>query len=214
MGRRNKRRDDSGDYTFLTGLNLTDPYVTANDDLKRHRIMWFYLPVEEITAGMICQRLLVFDLASNEPIKLFLSSPGGYDVDMWSIIDMMRWIKSPVWTYCIGECASAATGIFAAGTKRFVFPNSNLMLHIGSGGKDGAPDDIEIYAKQYKKEYNKYLELMAEASGQTKKKIDARLHKGDFYLDADEALNYGLAHKILSKRRGAQELRRRRKPSK
>ena len=212
MGRRTKRRDGESEDYFLSSLNITDHYITAGEDLKRQRILWFYLPVEGITAGMICQRLLSLDLASKEPIKLFISSEGGYDVDMWAIIDMMNWIRSPVWTYCIGEVASAGTGIFAAGSKRFMFPSSKLMLHIGDASTSGNPMDIEIYIKEYKREYDRYLKLISEASGQSKKKIDARLRKGDFYLSADEAIDYGIAHEILNTQRRDLELRRKRKP--
>ena len=210
MGRRNKSRDD-GDSSF-SSLNLTDPYITAGNDLRRHRIIWFYFPVDSTSAGLTCQRLLSLDMASKEPIKLFLSSPGGYDDDMWSIVDMMKWIRSPVWTYCIGECASAATGIFAAGTKRYMFPNSKLMLHIGDADASGNPADIAIFVKEYKKEYDRYLKLVSDASGQTIRKIDARLRKGDFYLDAEEAVDYGLAHKILSNKRRDLDVRRKKKP--
>jgi len=198
--------------SFVSEVSLSDSISTVADDLRRHRIIWFYLPVEDVPASLIAQRLLALDLTAVEPIKLFICSEGGFDIDMWSIVDMIKWIRSPVYTYAIGICASAATGIFAAGEKRFIFPDATLMLHTGSSDTEGDPDQIQNYYKYYKKTEDQYLALLSEATGKKPATLKKMMkEKTDLYLDADQAVKLGLAHEIVTGKRPSGLLKRRKR---
>jgi ATP-dependent Clp protease protease subunit len=210
MDQGNKPR--RGTKALVSEVDLTDSIISVGDDLKRHRILWFHLPVEEQAAQLLTQRLLALDLTKVEPIKLFICSDGGWDYDMWSIIDMMRWVRSPVFTYAMGICASAATGLFVAGDKRFIFENAYMMLHSGSSEASGEPQDIAVKAKHVAGLEERYLSLISETTGKKPETLKKLLRdKGDIWLDSAQSVKWKLAHEVIKGRRSPKLLMRRRR---
>jgi ATP-dependent Clp protease protease subunit len=196
------------------GLDLTDAIISVGDDLRRNRILWYHLPVDEMSAQLLCQRLLALDLSSVEIIKLFISSDGGSDYDMWTIIDMMKWIRSPVHTYAFGICASAATGIFASGSKRYVFPNTQFMFHLGEGDYGSQDYKGQKEAAKHQKDLeDRYLKLISQITGKKPPTLEEefRKHGGDLYLNADQALKFKIADEIIEGKRPASLKRRKRR---
>jgi len=156
--------------------------------------------VSDIIADHVTASLLY--LASRDPerdIKLYINSPGGSASGMLAIYDTMQYVKCDVQTICIGQAASAAAVILAAGTKgkRFALPNAEVMIHQPGGGASGQATDVQIQAKQLLKTKQRINQILAEHTGQSMKKI-AKDTDRDYYMSAEEALDYGLIDRIIA----------------
>lgn len=143
-------------------------------------------------------------LESEDPKKdiyLYINSPGGVITSGLSILDTMNYLKCDVSTVCFGQAASMGAVLLAAGTKdkRFVLPNSRVMIHQPLGGARGQETDIQIQAKEIKTLRERLNGILANCSGQSIKKIEKDTER-DFFMDAQAAIKYGLADKVLEKR--------------
>jgi ATP-dependent Clp protease, protease subunit len=144
-------------------------------------------------------------LESEDPDKdlaMYINSPGGSITALFAIYDTMEFIGCDVQTTCMGQAASAAAVLLAAGAKgkRFALPNSRVLLHQPSGGAEGQSVDIEIQAKEILRMRDTLNDLLAEKTGQTSEKIALDTDR-DFILNAQEALDYGLIDGIISSRK-------------
>ncbi len=152
-------------------------------------------------ADSIARQFLILDSESNDPIYMYIDSPGG-DVDAgFAIYDVIRFVKSPVYLIGMGLIASAATLVLLAvpKEKRVGLPNSRYLIHQPLGGVRGVATDIEIYAKDMEKIRIKINKIIAEGTGTPLDQVTKDTDR-DYWLDAEESVKYGLISKIITKR--------------
>ncbi len=167
--------------------------------LLDERIVLLTEPIDSVIAGIIVAQLLYLQSEdATKDITMYINSPGGSITAMWSIIDTMNLVKPDVSTVCVGMAASAASVILAAGTKgkRYILPHAEVMIHQPLGGAQGQASDIEITAKHILKTKDILQKYMAGLTGQPVKKIEKDMDR-DFFMDAQEAINYGIVDKII-----------------
>ena len=167
--------------------------------LLKDRIIFVNGEIEDNMAAIIVAELLFLDSDdSTKPIHMYIQSPGGVVTAGMAIIDTMNLIKAPVYTYCVGMCASMGAMIFSQGTKgnRYILPNAELMIHQPLGGARGQATDILITAKNIEKTRTRLYKMLSDASGQPYDKVAEDCER-DFWMDAEETKNYGLADEIL-----------------
>lgn len=170
--------------------------------LLKDRIIMLGGEIDDYLANIIVSQLLF--LESEDPDKdiyLYINSPGGIITSGLAIYDTMQYIKPDVSTICIGSCASMAAVLLAAGTKgkRFALPHSRIMIHQPLGGVQGQASEIEIHAKEIlrlKKELNNILSKHTNKPVRTIEKDTER----DYFMSAQEALDYGIIDKVFQKR--------------
>ena len=167
--------------------------------LKARSIMLFG-PIEpKRTQEVITQLLVLNQIDQEKPIRMFINSPGGVADDGFAIYDVMRFIDAPVQTIVSGLAASAATIVMVGTPKehRYVLENSRIMLHQPSSGGRGTASDIAITAQELIRLRKKANELFVRETGQPIDKIEADMHR-DFWLSAQEAVDYGLLNKVIT----------------
>jgi len=170
--------------------------------LLKERVIFMVGPVEDHMANLIVAQLLYLESENpDKDIHFYINSPGGSVTSGMSIYDTMQFIKPDVSTMCVGQAASMGAFLLAGGTKgkRYALPNSRIMIHQPSGGYQGQASDIHIHAQEILKIREKLNKIMAEHTGKSIEKI-AEDTERDNFMDANEALNYGLIDQVLSKR--------------
>ena len=163
--------------------------------------------VNKALAEKIVRQLLVMEADSDEPIRIFIDSPGG-DVDAgYAIFDMIRFVKAPVYCIGMGLVASAGALILLAADKsrRIGLPNSHYLIHQPLSGIKGVATDIEIHAQELEKTKAKINDLIAQETGKPLDQV-AKDTDRDYWLSAEEALEYGLVSKVVSRRVELEEL--------
>lgn len=157
--------------------------------------------VNKALAEKIVRQLLVMEADSDEPIRIYIDSPGG-DVDAgYAIFDMIRFVKAPVYCIGMGLVASAGALILLAADKsrRIGLPNSHYLIHQPLSGIKGVATDIEIHAQELEKTKAKINDLIAQETGKPLEQV-AKDTDRDYWLSATEAMEYGLISKVISKR--------------
>ena len=157
--------------------------------------------VNKALAEKIVRQLLVMKADSDEPIRIYIDSPGG-DVDAgYAIFDMIRFVKAPVYCIGMGLVASAGALILLAADKsrRIGLPNSHYLIHQPLSGIKGVATDIEIHAQELEKTKAKINDLIAQETGKPLEQV-AKDTDRDYWLSATEAMEYGLISKVVSKR--------------
>ena len=152
-------------------------------------------------AEKIVKQLLILEADSDKPIYVYIDSPGG-DVDAgFAIFDTIRFINAPVYTIGMGLVASAGALILLAAPKerRLGFPNSHYLIHQPSSGMKGVATDIEIHAAEIAKTKNRINEIIAQETGNKVEQVAADTDR-DYWLNAQEAVKYGLVSKVITKR--------------
>jgi ATP-dependent Clp protease protease subunit len=170
--------------------------------LLRERIVFLGEPIDDAVANTVVAQLLFLDsVEPGKEVSLYVNSPGGASTALFAIYDTMQFLKSDVATYCLGQAASAAAVILAAGThgKRYALPNSRVLLHQPHGGVEGQSADIEIHAREIARQRRRVEELLAEHTGQTVERIHEDTER-DFILGPDEALAYGIVDEVVARR--------------
>jgi len=167
--------------------------------LLKERIIFLGEPIEDHIANLVIAQLLF--LESEDPTKdisLYVNSPGGVVTSGLAIYDTMQYLKAPVSTICIGQAASMASVLLAAGAKgkRFALPNSRIMIHQGSAGFRGNTPDVEIQMKEVMHLTERLTKILAAHTGQPADKVKADSDR-DFYMGADEAKAYGLIDEVF-----------------
>jgi len=170
--------------------------------LLKERIILLGTPIDEHVANLIMAQLL--HLESEDPdkdISLYINSPGGEITGLFAIYDTMKFIKPSVQTICIGQAASAAAVILAAGEpgKRFILPHSRVLIHQPHGGAQGQAVDIQIQAKEITRMRETLDEILAHHTGQTVEKIATDTDR-DFIMGANEAKEYGMVDEVITNR--------------
>jgi ATP-dependent Clp protease protease subunit len=176
--------------------------------LLKDRIVFLGTPIDDAVANLIMAQLL--HLESEEPdkdIALYINSPGGDVSSTFAIYDTMNFIRSDVSTISMGQAASGAAVLLAAGTagKRYALPHSRVLIHQPHGGASGQAVDIEIQAKEILR-YRKLIdEILAMHTGQSLEKISKDTDR-DFIMTADQAKDYGLIDEVIASRKITPEL--------
>jgi ATP-dependent Clp protease, protease subunit len=170
--------------------------------LLRERIVFLGSEVEAQSANLIVAQLLFLEAEDpDEDIRMYVNSPGGDAYAGFAIYDAMQFVKPDVQTYCVGMAMSAGALILAGGAagKRHVLPNSKVMIHQGSAGTRGTPADIQIAAREILALTRKYAEVIARHSGKDIEQVMEDIDR-DRFMNPDEAVEYGLADKVLPTR--------------
>lgn len=155
--------------------------------------------IDDKVARTAVSHLLALAEDNNDPINLFISSPGGHVESGDMVHDMIKFIKPVVRTIGSGWVASAGALIFVGAKKenRYCLPNTRFLLHQPSGGVGGMASDIVIQAEQIQKMRERFEQLFADATGQTPERI-AKDTNRDFWLNTDEAIDYGLLGQVIN----------------
>ncbi|GAP33665.1 ATP-dependent Clp endopeptidase proteolytic subunit ClpP [Piscinibacter sakaiensis] len=170
--------------------------------LLRERIVFLVGPVNDQSANLVVAQLLFLESENpDKDIFFYINSPGGSVSAGLSIYDTMQFIKPQVSTLCMGMAASMGAFLLAAGAKgkRLALPNSRIMIHQPSGGAQGQATDIEIQAREILKLRENLNKILADRTGQPLEKIRSDSER-DYFMSANEALDYGLIDQVISER--------------
>ncbi|MDF1487841.1 ATP-dependent Clp protease proteolytic subunit [Tessaracoccus caeni] len=179
------------------GVRRVDPYTKLFED----RIIFLGTPInDEIANAVMAQLLCLQSMDSERPISMYINSPGGSFTALTAIYDTMRYIKPDIQTVCLGQAASAAAVILAAGTKgkRLALPNSRILIHQpATEGGYGQSSDLEIQAREILRIRALMENMLASDTGQSVEKVSKDIER-DKYLTAEEAVEYGIVDDILT----------------
>lgn len=167
--------------------------------LLRDRILFIGTGIDDDVANLVIAQMLFLQSEDAEKeIALYINSPGGHITSGLAIYDTMRFLKCPVATYCVGQAASMAAVLLAAGTKgkRFALPNARMMIHQPSGGVEGQASDIQIQAKEIGRLKTVLYAILTKHTGKDIKTIEQDADR-DCYMSAAEAVQYGLVDKVV-----------------
>ncbi len=169
--------------------------------LLRERIIMLFTPINDAVANTIIAQLLYLDREDpDKDINMYIQSPGGVITAGLAIYDTMQLIRPQVSTICVGMAASMATVLLCSGAKgkRYALPNATIHMHQALGGAQGQASDVAIAAKEIMRVQDLIRNIIAKHTGQTMEKISHDTDR-DFYLNAPQAVEYGLIDEILSK---------------
>jgi ATP-dependent Clp protease protease subunit len=177
--------------------------MTLEERLAEERIVFLWGQINAASAGGLIMRLLELQAKrSDQDVHVYINSPGGSVDDTLAIYDTMRFLNCDVATYCVGQAASGAAMILAAGTsgKRFCLPHSKIMIHQPWGGVTGQASDIQIQAEEILKAKKLLNNLLAKHTGKDVKQVEEDTER-DRYMSAQEAVDYGIVDEILENQR-------------
>ena len=168
--------------------------------LLRDRIIMLSGEIDDNLANSVVAQLLYLDSINHDTISLYINSPGGSITAGMAIYDTMNYVKSNVSTICIGMSASMAAFLLSCGQKglRYALPNSEVMSHQPLGGAQGQATEIKIAAEHILKLKEKINNILSKNTGQDLEKVQNDTER-DYFLSADEALDYGLIDKVIEK---------------
>ena len=169
--------------------------------LLKDRIVILNGEITDNTANTVVAELLYLDSLNHDDISLYINSPGGSITAGMAIYDTMNFIKSDVSTICVGMAASMGAFLLSSGKKgkRYSLPNSEIMIHQPLGGAKGQATEIKIVAEHILKLKEKLNKILSNNTGKDLKEIEKDTDR-DFYMDSNEALEYGLIDKIIEKK--------------
>ena len=170
--------------------------------LLKDNIIFMGTAIDDSVANAIVAQMLF--LESEDPdkdIQIYINSPGGSVTAGLAIYDTMQFVKNDIVTYCIGQAASMAAHLLAAGTKgkRFALPSARIMIHQPSGGAQGQASDIEITFKEIQRLKDNLAAALARHTEQPLKKVVKDMDR-DYFMSADEAKEYGIIDRVLTER--------------
>ncbi len=177
----------------------SEPNAFLEEALFKARTILLTGGIDFLQARRVCERLLALSSENDKPILLVLSSPGGHVESGDMIHDMIKFVPAPVKILGTGWCASAGALIYAAAAKenRYALPNTRFLLHEPRGGVGGQATDVEIQAREIIKMRERLNKIFAAATGKSLEQIKEDTDR-DFWMGAEEAVKYGLVHKIVS----------------
>lgn len=167
--------------------------------LLKDRIVFIGSPIDDGVANVVIAQMLFLQMEDpKKDIHLYINSPGGVVTGGMAIYDTMNFLQCDVVTYCIGQAASMATVLLAAGAKgkRFALPNARVMIHQPTGGASGQTADIAIQAKEILRWRKTLNEIIANHTGKTVEQVGKDSDR-DYYMSAREALAYGIVDKVV-----------------
>jgi ATP-dependent Clp protease protease subunit len=196
-------------YMVPTVIEQTNRGERAFDIFSRllkDRIIFLGTPIDDTVANLIMAQFLHLESEdADKDINLYINSPGGEITGLFAIYDTMQFIKPEIATYCMGQAASAAAVLLAAGTKgkRHCLPHARILIHQPYSGAGGQASDIEIQAKEITRMRELLERVLAHHTGQTMEKVRKDTDR-DFIMNADEAKDYGIVDEVILTRELAQ----------
>ena len=191
--------DESNAYSYQNVQRQRQ--LTLGDLLLENRIVFLQGEIHTGNANEVVMKLLYLQSENrNKDIHFYINSPGGSVVATLAILDTMQILSCPIATYCVGQAASGAAVLLAGGTKgkRFALPHSRVMMHQPYGGVSGQISDINIQADEILRNRDVLNQILADACGKSKEDI-AKDTDRDFFLTAQEAVEYGVVDDLLRK---------------
>ena len=170
--------------------------------LLKDNIVFIGQPIDDILANLVIAQLLFLEAEDpDKDISIYINSPGGSITAGLAIYDTMQFIKPDISTFCVGQAASMAAVLLAAGThgKRFVLPNSRILIHQPMGGVQGQASEIEIHAREILRMREMLNAILRKHTGQSLDKIERDTDR-DFIMTAAQSLEYGLVDHVIEKR--------------
>jgi len=192
--------------TVIEQTNRGERAFDIYSRLLKDRIVFLGTPIDDTVANLIMAQLLHLESEdADKDINLYINSPGGEITGLFAIYDTMQFIKPEIATYCMGQAASAAAVLLAAGTKgkRHALPHARILIHQPYSGAGGQASDIEIQAKEITRMRELLEHVLAHHTGQTMEKIRKDTDR-DFIMNADEAKDYGIVDEVILTRELAQ----------
>ncbi len=171
--------------------------------LLKDRIIFIGEPIDDNVANIVVAQLLFLEAEDpKKDIYIYINSPGGLVTAGLAIYDTMQYIKADICTICIGQAASMAAVLLAAGTKgkRYALPHARIMLHQPLGGAQGQATDINIQAKEIMRLRALINEILVKHTGQSLERIEKDTDR-DFYMTAEDAKEYGIVDEVISRRK-------------
>ena len=168
--------------------------------LLKERIVFLGPPIDDQIANLIIAQLLYLEREDpDKDISMYINSPGGIISAGLAVYDTMQLLRSNVSTICVGECASMATVLLAAGTngKRYALPNATIHIHQARGGATGQAADIEIHAREVIRRNQIVKDILVQHTGRTMEQITHDTDR-DFFMDAKGAKAYGIIDEVLA----------------
>jgi ATP-dependent Clp protease protease subunit len=190
--------------TYLSDETPDKPEMSIADIAERFsfkaRFVLIFGEINHSTARATCERLVALAHESEAPITVLISSPGGHVESGDAIHDVIRFVRAPVTTVGTGWVASAGTHIFLAPpkTRRVCLPNTRFMIHQPGGGAGGQATDVAIQAKEILRTHERIARVISAQTGQPLEKVMADMER-DFWMSADEAIEYGIVSRIVEK---------------
>lgn len=175
--------------------------------LLKERIIFLGTAVDDIVANLIIAQLLFLESEDPEKdINFYINSPGGIVTAGLAIYDTMQYIKPDIQTICIGQAASMAALLLAAGAKgkRHTLPHSRILIHQPMGGFQGQATDIEIHAKEILRMRSELNDILVRHTGQPRTRIETDTER-DYFMSGEEAVAYGIVDNVLTKREALSE---------
>jgi ATP-dependent Clp protease protease subunit len=185
--------------TVIEQTNRGERAFDIYSRLLKERIIFLGTPIDDAVANLVMAQLLHLESEdADKDISLYINSPGGEITGLFAIYDTMQFIKPDIATYCMGQAASAAAVLLAAGTKgkRHALPHARILIHQPYGGAAGQAADIEIQAKEIVRMRELLERILAHHTGQTMEKITKDTDR-DFIMSADEAKEYGIIDEVI-----------------
>jgi len=173
--------------------------MTIDELLLENRIVFLIGEINQASASRVMMQMLYLEnQRRNQEINFYINSPGGAVDDTLALYDTMRFLSSPIATYCIGRAYSGGSVLLTAGTKgrRFILPHAKVMIHQPYGGITGQAEDIKLQAEQIVKSKQTLIDIIAANTGQTPEQVREDSER-DKYFDAQEAKAYGLVDEVL-----------------
>ncbi len=199
-------------------MSIPIPFVVEQDGrseraydiysrLLKERIVFLGAPIDDTVANLIIAQLLFLEAENpDKDIHLYINSPGGVVTSGLAIYDTMQFIKPDITTLCLGQAASMAAILLAAGTrgKRFTLPHSRVLLHQPLGGFQGQATDIDIHAREILALRERLNDILSRHTGQPVEKIRVDTDR-DYFMGGDEACEYGIVDEVIEKRKNSKE---------
>lgn len=185
--------------TVIEKTNYGERAYDIYSRLLKDRIIFIGGPIEDTMANAVIAQLLFLDSQNpKEDIKIYINSPGGMVTAAMAIYDTMQYVKADVQTICVGLAASGAALLLAAGKKgkRYILPNSEVLIHQVMGGAQGQATDVDIHARHIIKIKDHLNKILAKHTSQKLEKVERDTER-DYFMSADEALEYGIVDKII-----------------
>ena len=185
--------------TVIEQTNRGERAFDIYSRLLKDRIVFLGTPIDDTVANLIMAQLLHLESEdADKDINLYINSPGGEITGLFAIYDTMQFIKPEIATYCMGQAASAAAVLLAAGTKgkRHSLPHARILIHQPYSGAGGQASDIEIQAKEITRMRELLEHVLSFHTGQTIEKVHKDTDR-DFIMNADEAKDYGIVDEVI-----------------
>src|SRR3954447_22444625 len=188
--------------TVIESTNRGERAYDIFSRLLANRIVFLGTQIDDTSANLVIAQLLHLESEStSKDISLYINSPGGDMNALFGIHDTMRFVAPDIATICVGQAASAAAVLLAAGTpgKRYALPNARVLIHQPHGGAQGQSTDMELAVAEMVEMRRRMVEILVEATGQTAERIIADIDR-DYIVRGDHAIAYGLVDHVIDRR--------------